>query len=84
MYEDLNEIATLRFAKELESVSSQTREKVIEMQNEYAALTSASGVRSGPQEVAIARVQIEGSERLVRALFEIWVDLISVSDHLKT
>jgi thioredoxin 1 len=76
MYEDLNEIATLRFAKELESVSSQTREKVTEMQNEYAALTSASGVRSGPQEAAIARVQIEGSERLVRALFEIWVDLI--------
>jgi len=76
MYEDLNEIATLRFNKELDSISNQTREKVREMQNEYAALTSSSGVRSGPQEAAIARVQIEGSERLVRALFEIWVDLI--------
>lgn len=76
MYEDLNEIATLRFTKELESISSQTRQRVIEMQNEYAALTSSSGVRSGTQEAAIARVQIEGSERIVRALFEIWVELI--------
>jgi hypothetical protein len=68
MYEDLNEIATLRFSKELESISSQTREKVREMQNEYAALTSSSGVRIGPQEAAIGRAQIEGSERLVRSL----------------
>ena len=68
MYEDLNEIATPRFSKELESISSQTREKVREMQNEYAALTSSSGVRSGPQEAAIGRAQIEGSERLVRSL----------------
>ena len=76
MYEDLNEIANLRFNKELESISSQTREKVREMQNEYAALTGSSGLRSGPQEAAIGRAQIEGSERLVSALFDIWVDLI--------
>jgi thioredoxin 1 len=76
MYEDLNEIATLRFAKELESVSSQTREKVIEMQNEYAAMMNSSGVRSGPQEAAIGRAQIEGSVRLIQALYEIWVDLV--------
>ena len=76
MYEDLNEIATLRFSKELESISSQTREKVREMQSEYAALTSSSVVRSGPQEAVIGRAQIEGSERLVRALFDIWVDLV--------
>jgi len=75
MYEDLNEIATLRLNKELESISSQTREKVREMQNEYAAITSSS-VRSGPQEAAIGRAQIEGSEQLVRALYEIWVDLV--------
>lgn len=76
MYEDLNQIATLRFNKELESISSETREKVREMQQEYAALTGSSGVRSGPQDAAIGRAQIEGSERLVRALFEIWVDLV--------
>lgn len=76
MYEDLNEIATLRFNKELESISSQTREEVREMQTEYTALTSLSVVRSGPQEAAIGRAQIEGSERLVRALFEIWVYLV--------
>lgn len=76
MYEDLNELATLRFNKELESISSQTRERVREMQNEYAALAGSSGLRSGPQEAAIGRAQIEGSERLVSALFDIWVDLI--------
>jgi thioredoxin 1 len=76
MYEDLNEIATLRFNKELESISSQTREKVREMQNEYADLTSSSGVQSGLQRAAIGRAQIEGSERLVRALNDIWVDLV--------
>jgi hypothetical protein len=48
MYEDLNQIATLRFNKELESISSQTREKVREMQQEYAALTGSPGARSGP------------------------------------
>lgn len=46
------------------------------MQNEYAALTNSSGVRSGTQEAVIGRAQIEGSERLVRALFEIWVALV--------
>lgn len=76
MYEDLNEIATLRFNKELESISSQTREKVRAMQSEYAALINSSGVRSGHQETAIGRAQIEGSERLVRTLFEIWVNLV--------
>jgi len=76
MYEDLNEIATLMFNKQLESISGETREKVREMQNEYAARMSSSGGRSGPQEAAIGRAQIEGSERLVRALFEIWVDLV--------
>ena len=76
MYEDLNQIATLRFNKELESISSETREKVREMQQEYAALTGSSGVRSGPQEASIGRAQIEGSERQVRALFDIWVDLV--------
>jgi acyl carrier protein len=76
MYEDLNEIAALRFNKELESISSQTRERVKETQDEYAALTDSSGARSGPQEAAIGRAQIEGSERLMRALFDIWVDLV--------
>lgn len=76
MYEDLNEIASLRFNRDLESISAHTRERVREMQNEYAAQMNSSGVRSGPQEMAIGRAQIEGSERLVHALYEIWVDLV--------
>jgi hypothetical protein len=45
MYEDLEEIATLKFNRELESISSQTRERVKEMQGEYAALAGSSGAR---------------------------------------
>ena len=79
MYENLEQIANLKFVKEAESISSQTRETVKQMQNEYAALTGSSGVRSGHHEASIGRAQIEGCERLVRALFQIWVDLIQRS-----
>jgi hypothetical protein len=47
MYEDLNENATLRFNKEREAIFGRTRAKVREMQNEYAALTGATGAKSG-------------------------------------
>ena len=43
MYEDLEKIATLKFGKEMESISAQTRDRVREMQNEYAARSGASG-----------------------------------------
>lgn len=76
MYEDLEEIATLKFNGERESISSQTLERVKEMQNEYVAKPGSSVVRSGPHEAAIGQVQIEGAERLLRALFDIWVDLV--------
>ncbi len=76
MYDDLEQIAKLKFGKELESISAQTRERVREMQNEYAALSGSSGLRSGQQEAAIGRTQIEGSESLVQTLFQIWVDLV--------
>jgi hypothetical protein len=76
MYEDLEQIAKLKFGKEMESISRQVRETVKEMQSEYAALTGSSGVRSGQHEASIGRAQIDGAERLVRALFQIWVDLV--------
>lgn len=76
MYEDLNSIAQLKLAKEIQSISAETRDKVIEKKNEYAALTGSSGVRSGQHEAAICRTQIEGAERLVHALADIWTDLI--------
>jgi hypothetical protein len=52
MYEDLEELAKLKFSKELESISAQTRKRVQERQKEYAALSGSSGVRSGQQEAA--------------------------------
>jgi len=76
MHEDLNQIAQLKFNKEIEDISKQTREKVIEMQGEYAALSGVSGVRSGQQEASICRAYIDGAERSVLSLFQIWVDLI--------
>jgi hypothetical protein len=76
MYEDLEQIAQLKFGKEMESISEQTREKVAEMQNEYAARAPFPGARSGPHEAAIGQTYIGGAERLVRALYQIWVDLI--------
>ncbi|WP_263381998.1 DUF4062 domain-containing protein [Granulicella arctica] len=79
MYEDLDKIATLKFGKEMESISVQTRDRVREMQNEYAARSGASGGRSGQQEAAIGRAQMEGAERLVQRFFEIWVDLVKRS-----
>jgi hypothetical protein len=76
MYGDLEQIAKLKFGKELESISALTRERVREMQNKYAALSGSSGIRSGQQEAAIGRIQIEGSERLVQSFFQIWLDLL--------
>ena len=76
MYEDLEQIAQLKFGKEMESISGQTREKVAEMQNEYAAHAPFPGARSGPHEAAVGQVYIDGTERLVRALYKIWVNLI--------
>ncbi|MGA2887019.1 MAG: hypothetical protein ABSE51_03145 [Terracidiphilus sp.] len=60
----------------MESISKETREKVKEMAREYAALSGTSGVRSGQHEVSICRAQIDGVERMARALYQIWVDLI--------
>jgi hypothetical protein len=77
MYEDLDTIAQLKFGREIESISAQTRERVSEKQNEYAALTGSSGLRSGQHEASVGRVQIEGAEKLVRALSSIWIGLIT-------
>ncbi len=76
MYEDLNQIAELKFNKEMESISGQTREKVKDAQNEYAALTGSSGLRSGQQDASICRHQSYVAEQLVRALYRVWLDLV--------
>src|SRR5580658_4194482 len=76
MYEDLNQIAQLKFSTEIESISKDTRERVKEMRREYAALSGSSGGRSGQHEASVGRVQIDGAEQMVRALYRIWVDFI--------
>ena len=76
MYEDLNQIAQLKFNKEVEKISKETREKVQEAQREYAARAGSTVGRSGQQEASIGRIQIDGAEQTVRSLFRIWVDLI--------
>ncbi|HUA92470.1 MAG TPA: hypothetical protein VL991_07870, partial [Terracidiphilus sp.] len=76
MYEDLESIAQLKLGKEIESISAQTRQTVAEKQNEYAARSGSSTVRSGQHEASIGRIQIEGAEKLVRTLSDIWIELI--------
>jgi hypothetical protein len=76
MYEDLEQIAQLKFGKEMEFISAQTRENLVKMQREYAARAPFPGARSGPHEAEIGKVYIDGAERLVRALYQIWIDLI--------
>jgi hypothetical protein len=76
VYEDLEPIATLKFGKEMETISERTRANVREAQCQYAALTGSSGTRSGQHEASIARIWINGSEQLARSLFDLWIDLI--------
>jgi hypothetical protein len=76
MNEDLNRIAQLKFNKEVESITRDTREKMQEAQREYAALTGSYVGHSGQHEASIGRIQIDGAEQTVRALYRIWVDLI--------
>jgi hypothetical protein len=76
MYEDLEQIAQLKLGKEMESISAQTLGNVEEMQREYAARAPFPGMRDGPHEAAVGQVYIDGAERLVRALYQIWADLI--------
>jgi hypothetical protein len=77
MYENFNQIAQLKFNKEIESISEQTREKVRERQREYAALAGSQVGFIGQHEASIGRIQIDGAEQTVRALHLIWIDLIT-------
>jgi len=75
VHEDLQQIAQLKFGKEMEAIAAETREKVRDAASRYAA-TSAPGVRSGQHEASLIRLRIDGAERIGCALAEIWVDLI--------
>lgn len=74
MYEDLEQIAKLKFGKAMEAIASETRQSVRDAANRFAA-TTAPGIRSGQHEASLIRLRIDGAERIARALFQIWVDL---------
>jgi len=75
VYEDLNEIARLKFGKEMEGIAAQTRHSVQEAANRFT-VTAGAGIRSRQQDALLGRLQIEGVARMARAVFEIWIALI--------
>lgn len=75
MYEELEDIARLKFGKQLEMISTQTHEKIREAKRQFAA-TAGPVRRSGQHDAQLAQLRLEGVEQMARALFEIWVDLI--------
>lgn len=75
MYEDLEQIARLKFGKAMEDIAAETRQNVRDTANRFAAST-APGIRSGQHEASLIRLPIDGAERIARTLFQIWVDLI--------
>lgn len=75
MYEDLNDVARLKFVKEMESIAAQTRQNVQDAANRFAA-TAGAGIRSGQHDALLCRLRIDGAEQMARTLFQIWVDLI--------
>jgi hypothetical protein len=76
VHEDLEPIAKLKFAKAMNAIAEETRIGVREASSRFAAMTGA-GIRSGQHEASLARMRISGIERMGRALFDIWVDLIT-------
>jgi hypothetical protein len=75
MYEDLNQIAQLKFAKQMEFIAAQTQQNLREARQRFAA-TAGVIIRSGQQDALLGRLRIEGVERVAGALFQIWLDLI--------
>jgi hypothetical protein len=75
VHEDLEQIASLKFGKAMEAIASETRQNVRDAANRFAA-TATAGIRSGQHEASLIRLRIDGAERIGRALFQIWVDLI--------
>jgi hypothetical protein len=75
VYEDLNDVARLKFVKEMESIAAQTRQNVQDAANRFAA-TAGAGIRSGQHDALLCRLRIDGAEQMARTLFQIWVDLI--------
>lgn len=75
MYEDLEDVARLKFGKRAEAIAAETVQKIQEANGEFAR-TSGAVVRSGQHEARLAELRISGIEETARAFSEIWVDLI--------
>lgn len=75
MYEDLQQIVQLEFGKEMEAVSQEVQANIQEAQTRFAA-TQGAVIRSGHHEATLGRIRIAGTERLIRALYGLWVNII--------
>jgi hypothetical protein len=75
MYEDLNQLATLKYNGEVERRTRQMREKLVEAQLEYAAKAPA-GVVSGHQQTVLAQIRIDCAVDLIREFANIWMGLV--------
>jgi hypothetical protein len=75
VYEELDQIAQLKFAREMEAIASQTRRNVEDAAKRFAA-TAGAAIRSGHHEASLGQLRIDGVEQMARALYQIWVDMI--------
>lgn len=74
MYEDLEPIARLKYTDVVESLSADVQAKL----SEAIVTFGARGlVHSGPMEAEKLKIRLNASERMCRAEYEIWLDLIT-------
>jgi hypothetical protein len=74
MYEDLEPIAGLRHGATVEPIMREMQKNLSEAIEHFGARGLA---RSGPLEAEKLRIRVAASERACRALYEIWLDLIT-------
>lgn len=75
MYEDLDQIAELKFAKEAEDIAEKIRDRLKDAATRFAAI-AGSGIRSGQHEASLVRIRIEGAVEIAEKYVQIWVDLV--------
>jgi hypothetical protein len=75
MYEDLDDVARLKFGKRLQEIATETQQSIQEAKIRFAA-TAGPVRRSGQHDAHLAQLRLQGTEQMALALFEIWVDLI--------
>ena len=75
MYEELEDVARLKFGKQMQAIASDTQDKIREAKSRFS-MTAGPVRRSGQHDAQLAHLRLQGTEHMALALFEIWVDLI--------